>query len=91
MLQTYISGIIIILGAIFIAISALGIVRFPDLNSRLHAITKATSFGLTLIVTGVTIYFNEPVFYLKGVLIIIFIYLTAPLAAWSIIQSKKKS
>jgi len=91
MFQIYIPGILIILGAIFIAISALGIVRLPDLSSRLHAITKATSFGLTLIVIGVTIYFNQPVIYFKGILIIIFIYLTAPLAAWSIIQSKKKN
>lgn len=90
MIQTYITGILIILGAMFIAISALGILRFPDLISRLHAITKATSFGLLLIVAGVTIYFNDAIIYLKGIIIITFIYLTAPLAAYSIIKSRKQ-
>lgn len=90
MIQTYITGILIILGAVFIAISALGMLRFPDLSSRLHAVTKATSFGLLLIIAGVTIHFNDPIVYVKGVLIIVFIYMTAPLAAYSIINSQKK-
>ncbi len=91
MIQTYITGILIILGSVFIAISALGVLRFPDLTSRLHAVTKATSFGLLLVVAGVTIYFNEAIIYLKGFLIIAFLYLTAPLAAYAIVRSRKKN
>jgi multicomponent Na+:H+ antiporter subunit G len=90
MIHYYITAILVVLGSAFIAVSALGLLRFKDLASRLHATTKATSFGVLLIVAGITIYFNDPITYLKGALIIIFIYLTAPLAAYAIVKSKGK-
>lgn len=80
---------LILAGAFFILIAAIGIFRFRDLYSRLHASTKAPSFGIFLIVIGVCIFFNDPVVYLKGLLIVLFIYLTAPLAAHAILKSFK--
>jgi multicomponent Na+:H+ antiporter subunit G len=53
----------------------------------LHATTKATSFGLLLLLIGVSLFFNIFPVYVKALLIIIFIYLTAPLAAHSIAKS----
>jgi multicomponent Na+:H+ antiporter subunit G len=76
-------------GAFFILVAAIGIVRFKDLYSRLHASTKAPSFGIFLIVLGVSLFFNMPIVYLKGFFIIVFVYLTAPLAAHSIVKSFK--
>ncbi|MDD2381787.1 MAG: monovalent cation/H(+) antiporter subunit G [Mariniphaga sp.] len=84
-----ISGLILA-GSFFILVAAIGLVRFPDLFSRLHAGTKAPSFGILLIVLGVCLYFNTPVIYLKGFFILIFIYLTAPLAAHAISRSFKQ-
>lgn len=76
------------LGAFFILVSAVGLLRFPDLYTRMHATTKATSFGLLLLILGTAIYFNTGMVWLKAVLVIIFIYLTAPLASHSIAQSR---
>ncbi len=81
--------ILIISGSFFILLSALGLLKFEDLYSRLHAGTKASSFGIFLIVLGVCFQFNEPVVYIKGLFIIFFIYLTAPLSAHAIIKSFK--
>lgn len=80
-------SILILLGSFFIFVSAVGILRFKDLYGRLHATTKATSFGLLLLLIGVSLYFNQTHVYIKALLIIIFIYLTAPLAAHSIAKS----
>ncbi len=80
-------SILILLGSFFILVAAIGILRFKDLYGRLHATTKATSFGLLLLLVGVSIYFNLMPVYVKALLIIIFIYLTAPLAAHSISKS----
>lgn len=44
--------ILIIVGALFFVAGAVGLVRFPDLFSRLHALTKADNLGLGLIVAG---------------------------------------
>lgn len=71
-------------------VAAIGLVRFKDLYSRLHAGTKAPSFGIFLIVLGVSLFFNSPVVYLKGLFIVLFVYLTAPLAAHAIVKSYKE-
>ncbi len=76
--------ILIFLGSLFILIAAIGLLRFRDPLSRMHATTKATSFGLLLMLTGVGLHFLTAVALIKAVLVIVFIYLTAPLAAHSI-------
>lgn len=38
--------------AFFFAAGTVGILRFPDVHSRLHAITKADNLGLGLVVAG---------------------------------------
>jgi multicomponent Na+:H+ antiporter subunit G len=80
-------SILILSGAFFILVAAVGILRFKDLYGRLHATTKATSFGLLLLLVGVSLFFNLFPVYVKALLIILFIYLTAPLAAHSIAKS----
>jgi multicomponent Na+:H+ antiporter subunit G len=39
-------------GAVFFLAGALGLLRFPDTLSRLHALSKADNLGLGLIVLG---------------------------------------
>ncbi len=86
-MKMYIVSILLLLGSAFILIAAIGLIRFKDLYSRMHATTKATSFGALLLLIGVSVFFNTPGIYIKSFLIIIFIYLTAPLAAHSIAKS----
>lgn len=76
--------ILILSGSIFILIAAIGLLRFRDVFSRMHATTKATSFGMLLILIGVALHFMTLVVLIKAILIVLFIYLTAPLAAHSI-------
>jgi len=80
-------SVLILLGSFFILVAAIGILRFKDLYARLHATTKATSFGLLLLLVGVSLFFNIFPVYVKSLLIIIFIFLTAPLAAHTIAKS----
>jgi multicomponent Na+:H+ antiporter subunit G len=82
-------SILLLTGSIFILISAIGLIRFKDLLSRMHASTKATSFGILLLLIGICIFFNSWSITLKSILIILFIYITAPLAAHAIAKSFK--
>lgn len=84
------SSILIILGSVFILIAALGFLRFRDIYSRIHSITKASSFGILLLLIAVSIYFYTTIVLIKAVLVTIFIFLTSPLAAHSIIKSINK-
>lgn len=80
---------LIFLGSAFILVAAIGLIRFNDLYSRMHATTKATSFGLLLLIIGVSLFFNTGTVWLKAFMVVVFIYLTAPLAAHSIAKSDK--
>ncbi len=88
-MMTILISFLLITGAAFILLASLGILRFPDILSWIHATTKATSFGLLLILIGVGLFFNTPLIYFKVFLVIIFIYLTAPIAAHSIAKARK--
>lgn len=42
-------GVLTILGALLVLLAGIGVVHFPDLYSRMHAATKATTVGIGLI------------------------------------------
>lgn len=42
-------------GAFFFLAGTVGVLRFPDVYTRLHAVTKADNFGLGLIVFGLAL------------------------------------
>ncbi|KAB2314546.1 monovalent cation/H(+) antiporter subunit G [Betaproteobacteria bacterium SCN2] len=46
------SFILLLAGAVFFFAGTLGLLRFPDVYTRLHALAKADNLGLGLIVLG---------------------------------------
>jgi multicomponent Na+:H+ antiporter subunit G len=48
----WLQAALIVAGAFFFLTGTLGLIRFPDVFSRLHALTKADNLGLGLIVFG---------------------------------------
>jgi multicomponent Na+:H+ antiporter subunit G len=48
------------LGAIFFLAGTVGLLRFPDTLTRLHALTKADNLGLGLVVLGLLPQVNSP-------------------------------
>lgn len=42
-------------GSVFFVTAALGLLRFPDLYSRLHAVTKTDTLGLGLLALGLAL------------------------------------
>jgi multicomponent Na+:H+ antiporter subunit G len=53
-LNDYLSAALLITGAIFFLAGTVGLLRFPDVYTRLHALTKADNIGLGLMVAGLT-------------------------------------
>lgn len=51
----YVSSALLILGAIFFLAGTVGLLRFPDVYTRLHALTKTDNVGLSLIVAGLSV------------------------------------
>jgi multicomponent Na+:H+ antiporter subunit G len=46
------TGVTVAIGAFFFLAGSIGLLRFPDAYTRLHALTKADNLGLAFIVLG---------------------------------------
>ncbi|MEC5422177.1 monovalent cation/H(+) antiporter subunit G [Virgibacillus sp. C22-A2] len=73
----------ILVGTFFIFSASLGILRFPDVYTRLHAATKAATLGISTILIGafLFLYVSHSIVSGKLLLAIVFIFLTAPVSA----------
>lgn len=69
------------IGALFILLAAIGIVRMPDFYLRVSVTTKAATLGIGLILIGAAVYFSEVSVTSRVVAIIFFLLLTAPVGA----------
>lgn len=49
------SVVLLVTGGLFFAAGTVGILRFPDTASRLHALTKADNVGLGLLLAGLAV------------------------------------
>lgn len=75
------SGTLLILGASFALIAAIGIVRFPEVLSRMHAGTKPQSLGLLLILAGLALRADDIGDLTIIAVVAVFQLLTAPVSA----------
>lgn len=50
-----ISTVLVVAGAVFFTLGTVGLLRLPDLRTRLHALAKADNLGLGLVVTGLAL------------------------------------
>ncbi len=80
-MQPFISTILIVIGAFFIVMAGLGLVRMPDLFLRMSASTKAATLGVGCTLLGVALFFGDFATFIRAGAIIIFLLLTAPVAA----------
>lgn len=49
------SGLLLVGGLLFFLAGSVGLLRFPDTLSRLHALTKADTLGLGLVIAGLSL------------------------------------
>ena len=73
---------LVTLGVLFFAAGTLGLLRFPDVHSRLHALTKADNLGLGLIGLGLALQAADP----WSVLKLLLVWMLAILAAATVSQ-----
>ena len=73
------SSILIVAGLFFYLAGSIGLLRLPDIYSRLHALTKADNLGLGLLIFGIAIHAQDLLTALK--LLLIWLALLAASAA----------
>jgi len=77
----WISAIFLIVGGFFSLIAGLGLLRFPDLLSRMHAATKASGAAFALILVAFVLRVPGWEVVIKAVVSLFLAFLTLPVAA----------
>ena len=81
------SSALLIIGATFALLAGVGMVRMPDLFTRMQASTKASTLGIGCIVGAVAIHFGELGITTRALATMVFVFLTAPVAAHMIARA----
>ncbi|PKP05041.1 MAG: cation:proton antiporter [Bacteroidetes bacterium HGW-Bacteroidetes-6] len=84
-IRLLIGSIVTLVGAIFIFLGSLGIVRMPDLYNRLQAGTKASTLGTILSVAGIGI--MNPDWAGKAFILIAFVMMTNPVSSHTLARA----
>jgi len=76
-----VSAALMLTGVAFAVIAAVGLVRLPDLFSRIHAAPKPATLGLVLVLIGAALRVESGEDAAKLLLVGAFTFLTAPVGA----------
>ncbi|HEX6148475.1 monovalent cation/H(+) antiporter subunit G [Nocardioides sp.] len=71
----------LVLGALLTLVAAIGILRFPDVLTRMHSATKPQVLGLLVIVLGLGLRLREPATVGLLLMVAVFQLLTSPIAS----------
>ncbi|MFT4175306.1 MAG: monovalent cation/H(+) antiporter subunit G [Luteolibacter sp.] len=80
-MTTTFASIFLLIGGFFALVAALGIFRFPDFYSRIHAATKASTFGIGFAGIAAALAFGTASAWIKMIAAIAFLFITLPIAA----------
>lgn len=76
-----VSSTFLIAGALAMLLAGVGALRMPDLFMRMQAATKATTLGAGCMLTAVAIHFGSLSVASRAILVTVFIFTSAPIAA----------
>jgi len=77
---------LVVLGIAFFAAGSIGMLRLPDLYSRLHALTKADNLGLGLLCAGLAMIDGDAQNAIKLLLVWLLVLATSASVAFMIAQ-----
>ncbi|HAJ37007.1 MAG TPA: Na+/H+ antiporter subunit G [Chloroflexi bacterium] len=78
---------LILAGALFMLIGALGIVRFPDVLSRMHAAGMATTVGISAILLGAGFFFRDEFLFYRMLVLILLLFATSPISTTALTRA----
>lgn len=74
-------------GSLFVLIGGLGVLRFPDLFTRLHAASVTDTLGAGMLLTGLMIEAGFSLITIKLLIILVFLFLTSPTSSYALAKA----
>ena len=84
---TVLAAFLICAGIFFLLMGAVGLIRFPDFYTRMHAAGKCDTLGSLLLLVGLATYQGFDFSSAKLLVIAVFIFFTSPTAAHAIARA----
>jgi multicomponent Na+:H+ antiporter subunit G len=79
--QSLIAAFLILVGSAFVLTAALGLIRLPDLYTRMHAASKAGTLGSCVMLVALAVFADDLSVTTRALGGVAFFLLTAPLSA----------
>lgn len=76
-----IAGLLMLGGTVFMVVAAIGLLRLPDLYTRMHAVTKAGTLGIGLVLVSAAVAFSDVSVAARAIVALLFVLFTAPVSA----------
>jgi multicomponent Na+:H+ antiporter subunit G len=80
-------GLIVLIGAAHMAIGAFGLVRMPDVFTRMHAASVGDTFGVGLVLVGLMLIAGLSLVTVKLLFLLLFLVLVGPAATHAIARA----
>ncbi len=89
--MTAVSMLLVCLGVFFLLAGAVGLIRFPDFYTRMHAAGKCDTLGSLLVLTGLALHEGFDLASVKLIIVAVFIFVTSPTATHAIARAAKRN
>jgi multicomponent Na+:H+ antiporter subunit G len=84
MIADWISWLLLAAGGFFVLVGGVGVLRMPDLYTRLHAASVTETLGTILVMLGLMVYTGWTLASFKLFAILLFLLFTAPVASYAL-------
>lgn len=84
MITESISWLLLAVGGFFVLVGGVGVLRMPDLYTRLHAASVTETLGTILVMLGLMVYTGWTLASFKLFAILVFLLFTAPVASYAL-------
>ena len=85
------TGVLLVVGTAFFAAGSLGVLRFPDVYTRLHALTKADNLGLGFVVIALSLQAESVIVAAKLILIWVLVLVAGATASYVVSRAARRS
>lgn len=89
--MNWLAATLMVCGAVFLLVSCVGLIRFPDFYTRAHAVGKAETLGSILVLVGLALYNGADLISVKILLILVIVFVTNPTATHALTRSAFRS
>lgn len=84
MILDWLSWVLLGLGGFFVVVGGIGVLRMPDLYTRMHAVSVTETLGTILVLLGLMIMAGWSLATFKLFAILLFLLFTAPVSSYAL-------